>query len=71
MMSGTRVSNPAAVAVNPWRIMKVRKKLEANGRFLASSVGAEPGFLTSSGSAAMIPDERETIKKECMTWKMK
>ena len=63
-MSGTRVSNPAAVAVNPWRMTKVRKKLEANGRFFASSVGAWLRSLTSSGSAAMIPEERETIRNE-------
>lgn len=63
-MSGTRVSNAEAVAVNPWRMMKVRKKLEAKGRFLASSVGAELGLLTRSGSAAMIPEERVTIKNE-------
>ena len=65
------MSNADAVAVNPWRMMKVRKKLEANGRFLASSVGAALRFLLSSGSAAMIPEERVTIKKECMTWKIK
>lgn len=71
MMSGTRVSSPEAVTVNPWRMMKVKKKLEANGRFLASSVGAKLRSLASSGSAAMIPEERETIRKEWMTWKIK
>jgi hypothetical protein len=58
------VSNPEAVTVNPWRMTKVRKKLEAKGRFLASSVGAELRLLTSSGSAAMIPEARVTIKNE-------
>ena len=71
MMRGTRVNNPEAVTVKPWRITKVRKKLEANGRFLASSVGAELRLLASSGSAAMMPEERVTIKNEWMTWKMK
>jgi len=58
------VSNAEAVAVNPWRIMKVRKKLEAKGRFLASSVGAELRSFASSGNAATIPEARVTIKKE-------
>lgn len=71
MMSGTRVNSPEAVAVNPWRMMKVRKKLEANGRFLARSVGAKLRLPARSGSAAMIPEERETIKNEWMTWKRK
>jgi len=58
------VSNAEAVTVNPWRMTKVRKKLEAKGRFLASSVGAELRSLVSSGSAATIPEARVTIKKE-------
>ena len=53
-----------AVAVKPWRMTKVRKKLEANGRFVASNVGTELGFLIISGSAAMIPEARETIRNE-------
>lgn len=65
------VNNPEAVAVNPWRMMKVRKKLEASGRFVASSVGAKLRLSASCGSAAMIPEEREIIKNEWMTWKIK
>lgn len=71
MMSGTRVSSTEAVAVKPWRMTKVRKKLEANGRFLASNVGAKPRLLESSGRAAMIPEARVTMRKEWMTWKRK
>ena len=65
------VNNPEAVTVNPWRMTKVRKKLEANGRFVASRVGAELRSLTRPGNAAMMPEERVTIKNEWMTWKIK
>ena len=43
---------------------KVRKKLEANGRFLASNVGAKLGLSARSGSAAMIPEARVTMRNE-------
>ena len=43
----------------------VRKNVEALGRFCARSEGMEPGLLTRSGNAAMIPDESVTIKNEC------
>lgn len=43
----------------------VKKKLEAWGKFVASKLGTEAGFFTRAGKAAMIPDERVTIKKEC------
>ena len=43
----------------------VRKNVEALGKFWASSDGIDAGLLTRSGSAAMIPDERVTIKNEC------
>ena len=64
MTSGTRVNNTEAVAVKPWRMTKVRKKLEASGRLLASSVGAKLRSSTRPGSAAMIPEARVTIRKE-------
>ena len=65
------MSNAEAVAVNPWRMTKVRKKLDAKGRFLASRVGAELRLFARSGRAAMIPEERVTIRNEWMTWKIK
>ena len=71
MTSGTRVSKIEAVAVKPWRITKVRKKLEARGRFEASNVGAELRLLRRPGSAAMIPEASETIRNEWITWKRK
>ena len=43
----------------------VRKNVDALGKFWASSDGIDAGLLTRSGSAAMIPDERVTIKNEC------
>ena len=64
MMSGTSVSKTEAVAVKPWRMTKVRKKLEARGRFLASNVGARLRLPVSWGSAAMIPEARVTIRNE-------
>jgi hypothetical protein len=45
----------------------VRKKVEARGKFCANSVGAELGFFKRPGRAAMRPDARETIRKECCT----
>jgi hypothetical protein len=43
----------------------VKKKVEACGRFCASSDGICPGSLSRPGRAAMIPELMVTIKNEC------
>lgn len=43
----------------------MRKKLDAWGRFEASSDGIEVGLLIRSGTAAMRPELNVTIKNEC------
>lgn len=39
--------------------------MDALGRFVARRVAAELGFFKSGVRAAMIPDDRDTIKNEC------
>jgi hypothetical protein len=43
----------------------VKKKVEARGKFCASSEGICPGSLRRPGRAAMIPELMVTIRNEC------
>jgi hypothetical protein len=49
------------------KLTDVKKKLEARGSLSASKFGMLDGSLTRPGRAAMIPELRVTMRKECVT----